>query len=187
MDYCKKAEFCCENSQYEEKLTKEQLKENIRKYQYLSHESWENRNKYDEKVRIYQNKLDDIYIEEIFKNNIKIEGSCLCLKEIDNVCSYIKIIKVTETDLKHKYITANAIIVKFNVDSFKEVEVYFMKDRLINIDAIVECKCSEDVFNEAYLKAFKKINDICSNNSKCISYDKSASLIERMDELDKKK
>lgn len=190
MDKCSE-KCCCENnSKCIENLTKEELEEKIQNYGNMAEETQKVANGYREKVYELKREKKQLYVKELIKSGVRLEGLCLSYKtsyfDYSNFQVYVKIIKAGDIDLTNGTIFAQIVKIKIDLEQNDRVFIASEND-FVSVEDIIEKQCSEATFNEAFVRVFQTMNEICSNNSKGLSYDRSASLIDRMNDLDKKR
>lgn len=187
MDKCSE-KCCCENnSKCIENLTKEELEEKIQSYENMAEETQKVANGYREKVYDLKRGKKQLYVKELIKSGVRLDGLCLSYKaSYSNFQVYVKIIKAGDIDLTNGTIFAQIVKIKIDLEQNDRMFIASEND-FVSVEDIIENQCSETTFNEAFVRVFQTMNEICSNNSKGLSYDRSASLIDRMNDLDKRK
>lgn len=94
----------------------------------------------------------------IIKNNVNLVNVCLCIKD-DHSKKYVKILSVS--DFKYSSVIADAVsVIEHENDEYalrvSSTALY------ISLSDIIEKKCAEDEFNNAFLKAIETLKDKAS-------------------------
>lgn len=106
--------------------------------------------------------------------------TCLCNKDNQSK-RYIKILSVL--DFRHNAVVADIVSVIENVNDEHILRVSSMSS-YITLSDIFENKCTEDEFNNAFLKAIETLKDKASVDvKKKKDYSDAADLMHRMDNL----
>lgn len=123
---------------------------------------------------------ESAYQAYIIKNNVNLVDTCLCNKDNQSK-RYIKILSVS--DFRHNAVVADIVSVIENVNDEHVLRVSSMSS-YISLSDIFENKCTEDEFNNAFLKAIETLKDKASVDvKKKKDYSDAADLMHRMDNL----
>lgn len=131
-------------------------------------------------LRSLREAKDSAYQAYIIKNNVNLVNACLCDKD-DNSKKYIKILSVS--DFKCNSVLADVVSVTEHENGDYVMRVSSMT-LYISLSEIFENKCSEDEFNNAFLKAIETLKDKASVDiKKKKDYSDAADLMHRMDNI----
>lgn len=134
---------------------------------------------YDTLHSLYEAK-DSAYQAYIIKNNVSLINACLCNKDNQSK-SYVKILSVS--DFRHNSVVADVVSVVEYENNEYVLRVSGMPS-YITLSDIFENKCTEDEFNNAFLKAIETVTDKASVDiKKRKDYSDAADLIHRMDNI----
>ena len=159
----------------------EELNEKINANTILLKENDKKQNEIYDALHSLREAKESAYQAYIIKNNVNLVDTCLCNKDNQSK-RYIKILSVS--DFRHNAVAADIVSVIENVNDEHVLRVSSMSS-YITLSDIFENKCTEDEFNNAFLKAIETLKDKASVDiKKKKDYSDAADLIQRMDKLD---
>lgn len=158
----------------------EELNEKINANTILLKENDKKQNEIYDTLHSLREAKESAYQAYIIKNNVNLVDTCLCNK--DNLSKrYIKILSVS--DFRHNAVVADIVSVIENVNDEHVLRVSSMSS-YITLSDIFENKCTEDEFNNAFLKAIETLKDKASVDvKKKNDYSDAADLMHRMDNI----
>ena len=158
----------------------EELNEKINANKILLKENDKKQNEIYDALHSLREAKESAYQAYIIKNNINLVDTCLCNKDNQSK-RYIKILSVS--DFRHNAVVADIVSVIENVNDEHVLRVSSMSS-YITLSDIFENKCTEDEFNNAFLKAIETLKDKASVDvKKKKDYSDAADLMHRMDNL----
>lgn len=158
----------------------EELNEKINANTILLKENNKKQNEIYDALHSLREAKESAYQAYIIKNNVNLVDTCLCNKDNQSKC-YIKILSVS--DFRHNAVVADIVSVIENVNDEHVLRVSSMSSH-ITLSDIFENKCTEDEFNNAFLKAIETLKDKVSVDiKKKKDYSDAADLMHRMDNL----
>lgn len=158
----------------------EELNEKINANTILLKENDKRQNEIYDALHSLREAKESAYQAYIIKNNVNLVDTCLCNKDNQSK-RYIKILSVL--DFRHNAVVADIVSVIENVNDEHVLRVSSMSSYIILSD-IFENKCTEDEFNNAFLKAIETLKDKASVDiKKKKDYSDAADLMHRMDNL----
>lgn len=158
----------------------EELNEKINANTILLKENDKKQNEIYDVLHSLREAKERAYQAYIIKNNVNLVDTCLCIKDNQSK-RYIKILSVL--DFRHNAVVADMVSVLENVNDEHVLGVSSMSS-YITLNDIFENKCTEDEFNNAFLKAIETLKDKASVDvKKKKDYSDAADLIQRMDNL----
>lgn len=158
----------------------EELNEKINANTILLKENDKKQNEIYDALHSLREAKESAYQAYIIKNNVNLVDTCLCNKDNQSK-RYIKILSVS--DFRHNAVVADIVSVIENVNDEHVLRVSSMSS-YITLSDIFENKCTEDEFNNAFLKAIETLKDKASVDvKKKKDYSDAADLMHRMDNL----
>lgn len=158
----------------------EELNEKINANTILLKENDKRQNEIYDALHSLREAKESAYQAYIIKNNVNLVDTCLCNKDNQSK-RYIKILSVL--DFRHNAVVADIVSVIENVNDEHVLRVSSMSS-YITLSDIFENKCTEDEFNNAFLKAIETLKDKVSVDiKKKKDYSDAADLMHRMDNL----
>lgn len=158
----------------------EELNEKINANTILLKENDKRQNEIYDALHSLREAKESAYQAYIIKNNVNLVDTCLCNKDNQSK-RYIKILSVL--DFRHNAVVADIVSVIENVNDEHVLRVSSMSS-YITLSDIFENKCTEDEFNNAFLKAIETLKDKASVDiKKKKDYSDAADLMHRMDNL----
>lgn len=158
----------------------EELNEKINTNTILLKENDKKQNEIYDALHSLREAKESAYQAYIIKNNVNLVDTCLCNKDNQSK-RYIKILSVS--DFRHNAVVADIVSVIENVNDEHVLRVSSMSS-YITLSDIFENKCTEDEFNNAFLKAIETLKDKVSVDiKKKKDYSDAADLMHRMDNL----
>ena len=158
----------------------EELNEKINANTILLKENDKKQNEIYDALHSLREAKESAYQAYIIKNNVNLVDTCLCNKDNQSK-RYIKILSVL--DFRHNAVVADIVSVIENVNDEHILRVSSMSS-YITLSDIFENKCTEDEFNNAFLKAIETLKDKASVDiNKRKDYSDAADLMHRMDNL----
>lgn len=158
----------------------EELNEKINANTILLKENDKKQNEIYDALHSLREAKESAYQAHIIKNNVNLVDTCLCNKDNQSK-RYIKILSVL--DFRHNAVVADIVSVIENVNDEHVLRVSSMSS-YITLSDIFENKCTEDEFNNAFLKAIETLKDKASVDiKKKKDYSDAADLMHRMDNL----
>lgn len=158
----------------------EELNEKINANTILLKENDKKQNEIYDALHSLREAKESAYQAYIIKNNVNLVDTCLCNKDNQSK-RYIKILSVS--DFRHNAVVADIVSVIENVNDEHVLRVSSMSS-YITLSDIFENKCTEDEFNNAFLKAIETLKDKVSVDiKKKKDYSDAADLMHRMDNL----
>ena len=158
----------------------EELNEKINANTILLKENDKKQNEIYDALHSLREAKESAYQAYIIKNNVNLADTCLCNKDNQSK-RYIKILSVL--DFRHNAVVADIVSVIENVNDEHILRVSSMSS-YITLSDIFENKCTEDEFNNAFLKAIETLKDKASVDvKKKKDYSDAADLMHRMDNL----
>ena len=158
----------------------EELNEKINANTILLKENDKKQNEIYDTLHSLREAKESAYQAYIIKNNVNLVDTCLCNKDNQSK-RYIKILSVS--DFRHNAVVADIVSVIENVNDEHVLRVSSMSS-YITLSDIFENKCTEDEFNNAFLKAIETLKDKASVDvKKKKDYSDAADLMHRMDNL----
>lgn len=158
----------------------EELNEKINANTILLKENDKKQNEIYDALHSLREAKESAYQAYIIKNNVNLVDICLCNKDNQSK-RYIKILSVS--DFRHNAVVADIVSVIENVNDEHVLRVSSMSS-YITLSDIFENKCTEDEFNNAFLKAIETLKDKASVDiKKKKDYSDAADLMHRMDNL----
>lgn len=158
----------------------EELNEKININTILLKENDKRQNEIYDALHSLREAKESAYQAHIIKNNVNLVDTCLCNKDNQSK-RYIKILSVL--DFRHNAVVADIVSVIENVNDEHVLRVSSMSS-YITLSDIFENKCTEDEFNNAFLKAIETLKDKASVDiKKKKDYSDAADLMHRMDNL----
>lgn len=158
----------------------EELNEKINANTILLKENDKKQNEIYDALHSLREAKESAYQAYIIKNNVNLVDTCLCNKDNQSK-RYIKILSVS--DFRHNAVVAEIVSVIENVNDEHVLRVSSMSS-YITLSDIFENKCTEDEFNNAFLKAIETLKDKASVDvKKKKDYSDAADLMHRMDNL----
>lgn len=158
----------------------EELNEKINANTILLKENDRKQNEIYDALHSLREAKESAYQAYIIKNNVNLVDTCLCNKDNQSK-RYIKILSVL--DFRHNAVVADIVSVIENVNDEHVLRVSSMSS-YITLSDIFENKCTEDEFNNAFLKAIETLKDKASVDiKKKKDYSDAADLMHRMDNL----
>ena len=158
----------------------EELNEKINANTILLKENDKKQNEIYDALHSLREAKESAYQAYIIKNNVNLVDTCLCNKDNQSK-RYIKILSVL--DFRHNAVVADIVSVIENVNDEHILRVSSMSS-YITLSDIFENKCTEDEFNNAFLKAIETLKDKASVDvKKKNDYRDAADLMKRMDNL----
>lgn len=158
----------------------EELNEKINANTILLKENNKKQNEIYDALYSLREAKESAYQAYIIKNNVNLVDACLCYKDNQSK-RYVKIISVS--DFRHNAVVADIVSVIENVNDEHVLRVSSMSSH-ITLSDIFENKCTEDEFNNAFLKAIETLKDKVSVDiKKKKDYSDAADLMNRMDNL----
>lgn len=158
----------------------EELNEKINANTILLKENDKKQNEIYDALHSLREAKESAYQAYIIKNNVNLVDTCLCNKDNQSK-RYIKILSVL--DFRHNAVVADIVSVIENVNDEHVLRVSSMSS-YITLSDIFENKCTEDEFNNAFLKAIETLKDKASVDiKKKKDYSDAADLMHRMDNL----
>lgn len=158
----------------------EELNEKINTNTILLKENDKKQNEIYDALHSLREAKESAYQAYIIKNNVNLVDTCLCNKDNQSK-RYIKILSVL--DFRHNAVVADIVSVIENVNDEHVLRVSSMSS-YITLSDIFENKCTEDEFNNAFLKAIETLKDKASVDiKKKKDYSDAADLMHRMDNL----
>ena len=158
----------------------EELNEKINANTILLKENDKKQNEIYDALHSLREAKESAYQAYIIKNNVNLVNTCLCNKDNQSK-RYIKILSVL--DFRHNAVVADIVSVIENVNDEHVLRVSSMSS-YITLSDIFENKCTEDEFNNAFLKAIETLKDKASVDvKKKKDYSDAADLMHRMDNL----
>ena len=158
----------------------EELNEKINANTILLKENDKKQNEIYDALHSLREAKESAYQAYIIKNNVNLVDTCLCNKDNQSK-RYIKILSVL--DFRHNAVVADIVSVIENVNDEHILRVSSMSS-YITLSDIFENKCTEDEFNNAFLKAIETLKDKASVDvKKKKDYSDAADLMHRMDNL----
>ena len=158
----------------------EELNEKINANTILLKENDKKQNEIYDALHSLREAKESAYQAYIIKNNVNLVDTCLCNKDNQSK-RYIKILSVS--DFRHNAVVADIVSVIENVNDEHVLRVSSMSS-YISLSDIFENKCTEDEFNNAFLKAIETLKDKASVDvKKKKDYSDAADLMHRMDNL----
>lgn len=158
----------------------EELNEKINAYTILLKENDKKQNEIYDALHSLREAKESAYQAYIIKNNVNLVDTCLCNKDNQSK-RYIKILSVS--DFRHNAVVADIVSVIENINDEHVLRVSSMSS-YITLSDIFENKCTEDEFNNAFLKAIETLKDKASVDvKKKKDYSDAADLMHRMDNL----
>lgn len=158
----------------------EELNEKINTTRILLNENGKKQNEIYNTLHSLREAKESAYQAYIIKNNVSLKNACLCNKDNQSK-SYVKILSVS--DFSHNYVVADVV----SVVEYENNEYVLRASGMpsyITLSDIFENKCTEDEFNNAFLKAIETVTDKASINiKKREDYSDTADLIHRMDNI----
>lgn len=123
---------------------------------------------------------ESAYQAYIIKNNVNLVDACLCYED-DQSKRYVKILSVS--DFRYNSVVVDVVSVIEYKNDEHVLRVSSMSS-YITLSDIFENKCTEDEFNNAFLKAIETLKDKASVDvKKKKDYSDAADLMHRMDNL----
>ena len=158
----------------------EELNEKINANTILLKENDKKQNEIYDALHSLREAKESAYQAYIIKNNVNLVDTCLCNKD-NQAKRYIKILSVS--DFRNNAVVADIVSVTENVNNEHVLRVSSMPS-YITLSDIFENKCTEDEFNNAFLKAIETLKDKASVDvKKKKDYSDAADLMHRMDNL----
>ena len=158
----------------------EELNEKINANTILLKENDKKQNEIYDTLHSLREAKESAYQAYIIKNNVNLVDTCLCNKDNQSK-RYIKILSVS--DFRHNAVVADIVSVIENVNDEHVLRVSSMSS-YITLSDIFENKCTEDEFNNAFLKAIETLKDKASVDiKKRKDYTDAVDLMNRMDNL----
>lgn len=158
----------------------EELNEKINANTILLKENDKKQNEIYDALHSLRETKESAYQAYIIKNNVNLVDTCLYNKDNQSK-RYIKILSVS--DFRHNAVVADIVSVIENVNDEHVLRVSSMSS-YITLSDIFENKCTEDEFNNAFLKAIETLKDKASVDvKKKKDYSDAADLMHRMDNL----
>lgn len=136
----------------------EELNEKINANTILLKENDKRQNEIYDALHSLREAKESAYQAYIIKNNVNLVDTCLCNKDNQSK-RYIKILSVL--DFRHNAVVADIVSVIENVNDEHVLRVSSMSS-YITLSDIFENKCTEDEFNNAFLKAIETLKDKAS-------------------------
>lgn len=159
----------------------EELNEEMNTIQLLFEENHKKENELYNTLRSLREAKDNAYQAYIIKNNIKLTDICMC-KNFQTKTDYLKILSIS--NIQKDVVTADTVVVTENKEFGHSMGIY-NRTQYLNFSDIFENKCTEDEFNNVFLKAIDFLKSKVSIVSKeKINYYDAANLIQRTDKLD---
>lgn len=158
----------------------EELNEKINANTILLKENDKKQNEIYDALHSLREAKESAYQAYIIKNNVNLVDTCLCNKDNQSK-RYIKILSVL--DFRHNAVVADIVSVIENVNDEHILRVSSMSS-YITLSDIFENTCTEDEFNNVFLKAIETLKDKASVDvKKKKDYSDAADLMHRMDNL----
>ena len=158
----------------------EELNEKINANTILLKENDKKQNEIYDALHSLREAKESAYQAYIIKNNVNLVDTCLCNKDNQSK-RYIKILSVS--DFSHNAVLADVVRVVEYENNERPLSVSSMSS-YITLSEIFENKCTEDEFNNAFLKAIETLKDKASVDvKKKKDYSDAADLMHRMDNL----
>ena len=161
----------------------EELNEKINANTILLKENDKKQNEIYEALHSLREAKESAYQAYIIKNNVNLVDTCLCHKENQSK-RYSKILSVS--DFRRNTVVADivSVIVIENLVNDEHVLRVSSMSSYIPLSEIFENKCTEDEFNNAFLKAIETLKDKASVDiKKRKDYTDAVDLMNRMDNL----
>lgn len=133
----------------------EELNEKINANTILLKENDKKQNEIYDALHSLREAKESAYQAYIIKNNVNLVDTCLCNKDNQSK-RYIKILSVS--DFRHNAVVADIVSVIENINDEHVLRVSSMSS-YITLSDIFENKCTEDEFNNAFLKAIETLKD----------------------------
>lgn len=158
----------------------EELNEKINANTILLKENDKRQNEIYDALHSLREAKESAYQAYIIKNNVNLVDTCLCNKDNQSK-RYIKILSVS--DFRHHAVVADIVSVIEYKNDEHVLRVSSMSSD-IPLSEIFDNKCTEDEFNNAFLKAIETLKDKASVDiKKRKDYSDAADLMHRMDNL----
>ena len=158
----------------------EELNEKINANTMLLKENDKKQNEIYDTLHSLREAKESAYQAYIIKNNVNLVDTCLCNKDNQSK-RYIKILSVSE--VRRNCIVADIVSVRDKENDEHVLSVSSMPIYLTLSD-IFENKCTENEFNNAFLKAIETLKDKVSvDTKKKKDYSDAADLMRRMDNI----
>ena len=158
----------------------EELNEKINANSILLKENNKKQNEIYDTLHSLREAKESAYQAYIIKNNVNLVNTCICNKD-DHSKNYVKILSVS--DFKYNSVLADVVSVTERENGEYVMRVSSMT-LYITLSDIFENKCTEDEFNNAFLKAIETLKDKASVDiNKRKDYSDAADLMHRMDNL----
>ena len=158
----------------------EELNEKINANTILLKENDKKQNDIYDALHSLREAKESAYQAYIIKNNVNLVDTCLCY-ENDQSKRYVKILSVS--DFKHNSVVG-AVVSVIEYKNDEHVLRVSSMSSYIPLSEIFENKCTEDEFNNAFLKAIETLKDKASVDvKKKNDYRDAADLMNRMDNL----
>ena len=161
-------------------MSLEELIEKINANTILLKENDKKQNEIYDALHSLREAKESAYQAYIIKYNVNLVDTCLCY-ENDQSKRYVKILSVS--DFRHNVVVADiASVIEYKND--EHVLRVSSMSSYIPLSEIFENKCTEDEFNNAFLKAIETLKDKASVDvRKKNDYRDAADLMNRMDNL----
>ena len=158
----------------------EELNEKINANTILLKEYDKKQNEIYDALHSLREAKESAYQASIIKNNVNLVDTCLCY-ENDQSKRYVKILSVS--DFKHNSVIG-AVVSVIEYKNDEHVLRVSSMSSYIPLSEIFENKCTEDEFNNAFLKAIETLKDKVSvDTNKKKDYSDAADLMRRMDNI----
>lgn len=158
----------------------DELNEKINANTILLKENGKKQNEIHDTLHSLREAKDSAYQAYIIKNNVNLVNACLCNKN-NHFKNYVKILSIS--DFKYNSVLADVVSVTEHEKGEYVLRVSGMPS-YITLSDIFENKCTEDEFNNAFLKAIETVADKASINiKKREDYSDAADLIHKMDNI----